>query len=598
MKVLYDEIKSLLPNGSNGMKSWNQSPCWPPDLFAVSAFIIKKYDAYTKISMSNNYGINIDNSDHKRLVDQGKAWKNLQTANESDPWVAIHQKEIDALWKNLINLSKKVSIYHHHAADEETITSISKEALKLLIVSDEACEGLGWFNMEDENNGNFSWVEAIYSQLYYGVTGDDSNINNFFPKYKIPGNIVLTSYKGEELENLELTEKHISSICLQVPVNAVCVQPKTKVPQVGSTLRSLSQYLSLLPSRERVSVNWRVIGQSEPSYKEKLNILAVPFPYEIEGRSVAGKKSSSEYNVGYFSINHLQKKDADFSYKFSKFIKSLLLSAKKHVEKIDFILLPELSLDLETFTKLCDSLQDDHDMGVEAVIAGIEEEDSESGKAINCSSVYFKEAKTKSGVQGYFQKKHHRWKLNGSQIKNYSLTDSLDPNFTWWEDIRIDKREVNFYSFRKNTFFTTLICEDLARVDPCQEIIRSVGPSIVFALLMDGPQMQGRWPERYAMGLSDDPGSSIFSFTSLALIKRSNQKFGTNNRVIGMWRDQEEGTQEIHLPEEHHAVVLTLVKKSSQQLTLDGRISNNDSGDIWSYAGITPLKDEDKTFNL
>jgi len=33
-----------------------------------------------------------------------------------------------------------------------------------------------------------------------------------------------------------------------------------------------------------------------------------------------------------------------------------------------------------------------------------------------------------------------------------------------------------------------LVCEDLARPDPVANIVRAVGPNLVIALLMDGPQ--------------------------------------------------------------------------------------------------------------
>jgi hypothetical protein len=52
-------------------------------------------------------------------------------------------------------------------------------------------------------------------------------------------------------------------------------------------------------------------------------------------------------------------------------------------------------------------------------------------------------------------------------------------------------------------------CEDLASLDEWAELVRSAGPSLVVALLLDGPQLAARWPCRYSSVLVDDPGSAV-----------------------------------------------------------------------------------------
>lgn len=66
-----------------------------------------------------------------------------------------------------------------------------------------------------------------------------------------------------------------------------------------------------------------------------------------------------------------------------------------------------------------------------------------------------------------------------------------------------------------------LVCEDLARQDPAADLIRAVGPNLLIALLMDGPQLSGRWPARYASVLAEDPGTSVLTLTSLGMAERS-----------------------------------------------------------------------------
>ena len=70
------------------------------------------------------------------------------------------------------------------------------------------------------------------------------------------------------------------------------------------------------------------------------------------------------------------------------------------------------------------------------------------------------------------------------------------------------ERLLYFVTLNRMTW-SVLICEDLARQDPAADLIRAVGPNLVIALLMDGPQLNGRWPARYASVLAEDPGSSF-----------------------------------------------------------------------------------------
>jgi hypothetical protein len=119
---------------------------------------------------------------------------------------------------------------------------------------------------------------------------------------------------------------------------------------------------------------------------------------------------------------------------------------------------------------------------------------------------------------------------------------------------------------------SVLICEDLARPDPVGDLVRAVGPNLVIALLMDGPQLKGRWPERYAMALADDPGSSVLSLTSLGMSELSRPSQGTSrSRVIALWKDRTGTSTEIELPAGCGAVVVTLSLEYEEEWTADGR---------------------------
>lgn len=269
----------------------------------------------------------------------------------------------------------------------------------------------------------------------------------------------------------------------------------------------------------------------------------------------------------------------------------LVSIAKQHVSKVDLIILPELALDDETYDSLISQLVEKFPDDIQIVIAGVKSKKNED--ILNVArTTYFipaqEEGEPRDKIEA-IQKKHHRWKLDQSQIKTYSLGDSLDPNKSWWEYIDITCRHMDFFVFRKGACFTTLICEDLARIDPCQTAIRAIGPNLVFALLMDGPQIKGRWPERYALSLSDDPGSSVLSVTSLGLVERSNIHYDSNKRAVALWKDLEAGTTEITLPVGHHGILLNLTGKNVEEFTLDGR-TDNKSAINWVLTGKIPLK--------
>jgi hypothetical protein len=133
-----------------------------------------------------------------------------------------------------------------------------------------------------------------------------------------------------------------------------------------------------------------------------------------------------------------------------------------------------------------------------------------------------------------------------------------------------------------------LICEDLARNDPCQELVRGVGPNLLIALLMDGPQLKDRWPARYATVLAEDPGSSVLSVTSKGLIARSNatKRFPASDK-IALWRDDSGRTEELSLPDGAHGLCLTLQPGAVSERSLDGRLNSN--AQSWRLTGIVPV---------
>ncbi len=130
-----------------------------------------------------------------------------------------------------------------------------------------------------------------------------------------------------------------------------------------------------------------------------------------------------------------------------------------------------------------------------------------------------------------------------------------------------------------------MVCEDLARIDPVQSVIRAVGPTLVIALLMDGGTVEKRWSGRYATVLAEDPGSAVLTLTSLGLMRRSIVKDGEKpNREIGLWKGSDQRTRELQLAPSHHAILLTLSANRKTNFTLDGRLHLRMDQDYWTIA--------------
>ncbi|MGX9574283.1 hypothetical protein [Mesorhizobium sp. f-mel] len=312
---------------------------------------------------------------------------------------------------------------------------------------------------------------------------------------------------------------------------------------------------------------------------------------------------STDEQWGWFRINpdwcpsskgeKLDDANSGFA-QFLTFVTTLIRVAERDVGKVHVLVFPEASLSSAVFRKLKSCLEGTN---VELLIAGLFDKTDADGAGYEHGNYAALAVVGKNGLISYRQK-HHRWRLGRSQIQTYALGASLDPNYGWWEDIDILSRSLDVYVLRGTTTVTTLICEDLARHDPCQELVRGIGPNLVFALLMDGPQLKARWPSRYATVLADDPGSSVLSLTSLGLVERSNATgLLPQSRSIGLWRDDRGETYELVLPASAQALCLSLQATGFVEHTLDGR-SDSGASESWRLSGIQPVSVPKDTVGL
>lgn len=379
---------------------------------------------------------------------------------------------------------------------------------------------------------------------------------------------------------------------------------------------------------ERNALRDRLIGpapdnNSDPDRKKRrLSLLLLPFPLEVKTKDFGADDNDTitmAPKYGFFSYEPYREEagwqeQAARERELKKVI-GLIKTADKELpqdEDVDMIVFPESSLSLTQFNSLEKQLRDKANKfsPPSIIIAGVSESRNELADELNkrrevqfgrslgseeklknfnfprnavyCQyydstgaggeGSYYNGATNSSEVMPkYKQYKHHRWQLDGSQIRRYGLSRVLNPNVTWWESIKIPKRRVSFLNVGDRMTISHLICEDLARQDPIAELVRHVGPTLVVTILMDGPQLKNRWSARYATVLSDDPGCSVITLTSLGMVKRHSTEFSLMSRVVALWNESGGQSREIELAQGAEAVLLTFWIDEQAEKTADGR---------------------------
>jgi hypothetical protein len=161
--------------------------------------------------------------------------------------------------------------------------------------------------------------------------------------------------------------------------------------------------------------------------------------------------------------------------------------------------------------------------------------------------------------------------LTRPQLQQYGLTRHLDEDKKWWEAINIRQRRVSFVNISERLSICPLICEDLARQDPIADLVRHVGPSLVIAILMDGPQLKDRWSSRYAGILSEDPGSAVLTLTSVGMVRRWSAPYRPLSNSIALWSD-DNGPRELEIAADATGILLTVRVTARREPVADGRL--------------------------
>lgn len=371
------------------------------------------------------------------------------------------------------------------------------------------------------------------------------------------------------------------------------ILPKRHTPNVGMTLRSVSSNLALY-HRSSVEVRWRPAVPTPLTAKgdpiTSLNVLLLPWPYRIWASdfkeleavpydAFSDRESFFQYTPDGERIKNKLRDEKKF---LQDDLWAILEEAKVEAGRIDLVILPELAISEKNLAELENQLKEFHVSGyIAGVRQSVQPDQNNRGNRFDRNMVYCKFLRAKDGSgfefpgkseeEDYRQHKHHRWKLDRSQIVSYQLGGSLAPNKDWWEGIKLSRRRVSFFNVGNEVTICPLICEDLARQEPISDLIRAVGPTLVVAILMDGPQKMGRWSAGYASVLADDPRSSVLTFTCLGMVEKMQIPNVPKSRAVGLWKDPLHRPMEIELEQGKSAILLYMSVENQKEITADGR---------------------------
>jgi hypothetical protein len=308
---------------------------------------------------------------------------------------------------------------------------------------------------------------------------------------------------------------------------------------------------------------------------EYAKLLLLPWPLEVR---------ESDFRVVEGSVQRLEREPFGF-FEFAPrdgfdldLLDRVLVSACAESGGVDVVVMPESALGEDEVEEV-EALLDRH--GVATLQAGVRGRPPGPGRfAKNWIHTSFnprlekgRRSSSQEPGDAWFhvrQRKHHRWSLDESQVAQYHLGGTLHPSIQWWEAMEVPRRVIEFVEVAELTL-VSLVCQDLAENDDIASLLRSVGPTVVFAVLLDGPQLGGRWAARYASVLADDPGSAVLTLTSFGMVQRCRPHRREASRVIALWKDPATGVREIALEPGAHGVLVTVCMGRAPRRSADGR---------------------------
>ena len=481
---------------------------WPPDLFAVTSHLLKNTGAY-RYCLHPEYrkstkSINGEITTGQSLIMERKA------AGEN--WAASLNQEL---------LSRKSSLSPISDSVRNFIESSKNVRMNMLRALD--IYGHGTERLNDRQKNELNTAKSFLLNLIECHSIADVASDNF----GLPG-----VYRDENcallcLGNTLLNKRGTLS---RLPKHKITVVPKLRTPRTGAELRNLSHHLHA--EQTEIEVIWRFMPWAFTD-KGQLHILAIPFPFELEEEAFDESVGFQRHTHGLFNF----KPNPGDSMR-TEHIKALVqdfLSYEAKAGKVHMVIFPEQAFTVEELKKFESELvkqkqeqsnssngeKTAKDGSLPIIISGATESyvkpENDYLQFPDVNAAYVSQY-----ILGKWyrmsQFKHHRWSLDESQLNQYKVAGRLSVAKRWFENSFITQRRLTVVSCAPWLAVTPLICEDLVQQQPVAPIIRGIGPSLIVAMLLDGPQTEKRWPARYAGVLSQDPGSSVISLTATGMV--------------------------------------------------------------------------------
>ena len=487
---------------------WSELVWWPPDVFALANLVLDHTEGYRFVVAPPPGRRWPPLPDWGNQVrDAGETWRSARTESGGELPPLVHR-----YWEVVTEQrDKPLALIRSGEAWELTTALLSLHA-----IADEACA--------DVASSGRKAAPSVFERLAWKMLQEQSSLSRISP-------------------------------------TRVRIVPKTHFTGRGITIRSLSRHLALC--YEAVDVRWRSIGPGPSAERGDYNVVLAPWPLSIKGQDFRPVPPALLENMdfdefGFFEFAPEPSLDCDL-------LASALDAAVDRCGRVDAVVFPETALHAGAIPDLERILGE---RGVTFLIAGVREPpvSSELGR----NYLHFG-VRTRSGWRSYVQDKHHRWCLDERQIRQYHLTRSLTPTKLWWEAIDIGERLLHVIDVGGGIATAPLVCEDLARLDEVADLVRRIGPSLVVAVLLDGPQLASRWPGRYSSILADDPGAAVLTLTSYGMTARSRPAGKPLSRVVAHWNSPIGGLREIELAPRAAAILLSMSVETSTLWTADGR---------------------------
>ena len=560
---------------------------WPPDVFALTSLIFDATGAYRRAASPPGRMEWPPSNWPKDARKLGNRWRN---------WVADGFPDANPLEKYLTTLRKHQDIQLDELYDPEEgeAWDLCVALLELHAIADEAMRGVG-----------IAFSPATSLSILPDKGGDvSSNVSLFY----LQANWLLA----------------LRGSLSRLPKFRGTILPKSRTPQVGMTLRSLSLHLTFHATE--VDVAWRTFPWLNTD-ENILNLMLVPWPFKVAAGFFKPIYPRGSSNLGHSRHFHY-KPQVEGGLDVHSIIQHMQ-AVKDEVRRVHIMVFPEMALTPEDLKRLQDGLEATLPPSkIPMIVTGVGEEfeePEESSEDLESSLASSIEESTRKHFQhgphaeGFnrvtlslyyagkwhevLQDKHHRWKIDDNQIEQYGLGGILSGGRTWWESIQITRRKLSVLAANSWLTICPLICEDLARLEPVSQLLRGVGPTLLLALLMDGPQLRQRWSARYASVFADDPGSSVLTLTASGMSSRSIprdamdpeslKKAREATATIGLWKDQEKGWYPISISSEGDnddslIKILTVSAVWKSEQTADERADRQNSA-VFTYQGIVPI---------